>query len=96
MVATVVVVMVVVTSFASVFVNVVKAEKQTVVRQLNVPNAQVGVQTATVVVVLLSLRKLLLQKLLLQKLLLKRPRRIRRRKLLQLQQKPNLGFIQHV
>ena len=27
---------------------------------------------------------------------LKRLRRIRRRKLLQLQQKPNLGFIQHV
>jgi hypothetical protein len=49
------------------------------------------VQTVTVVVAPSSLKKQLLQKQLLKKL-----RRIRRRKLLQLQLKPNFGFTQNV
>ena len=84
------VVMVVVTSFASVLLSAVKAEKQTVVSQRNALIAPADVQTVTVVVAPSSPKKLLLQKQLLKKL-----RRIRRRKLLKLQLKPNFGFTQH-
>jgi hypothetical protein len=61
------------------------------VAQADVLIAQADVQTETVVVAPLSLKKQPLQKQ-----LLKKRRRIRRRKLLQLQLKPNFGFTQNV
>jgi len=108
MVATVVVVMVVVMVFFIVVVIVATVSKPLLVIHVNHTNAlvarvavqntqadaqivQADVQTATVVVVLSSLKKLLQQKLLLRRL-----RRIRKRKPLQLQLKPNIGFTQHV
>lgn len=108
MVATVVVVMVVVMVFFIVVAIVATVSKPLLVIHVNHTNARVArvavqntqadaqiaradVQTATVVVVLSSLKKLLPQKQ-----LLKRPRRIRKRKLQQLQLKPNIGFTQQV
>ena len=94
MVATVVVVMVVVMVFFIVVVIVATVSKLPLVIHVNHTNVQIAqadVQTATVVVVLSSLKKLLQQKQ-----LLRRPRRIRKRKPLQLQLKPNIGFIKHV
>jgi hypothetical protein len=58
--------MVVVTSFASVLLSAVKAEKQTVVSQRNALIAPADVQTVTVVVAPSSPKKLLLQKQLLK------------------------------
>lgn len=101
MVATVVVVMVVVMVFFTVIAIDATVRKQLLVVLVNHTNAlvarvdvqiaQADVQTATVVADPSSLKKQLLQKQLLKKL-----RRIRRRKLLQLQQKPDFGFTQYV
>ena len=98
MVATVVVVMVVVMVFFTVIAIDAMVHKQLAANRTNalvaradVLIAQADVQTVTVVVAPSSLKKQLLQKQLLKKL-----RRIRRRKLLQLQLKPNFGFTQNV
>jgi hypothetical protein len=98
MVATVVVVMVVVMVFFTVIAIDAMVHKQRAANRTNalvaradVLIAQADVQTVTVVVAPSSLKKQLLQKQLLKKL-----RRIRRRKLLQLQLKPNFGFTQNV
>lgn len=98
MVATVVVVMVVVMVFFTVIAIDAMVHKQLAANRTNalvaradVLIARADVQTVTVVVAPSSLKKQLLQKQLLKKL-----RRIRRRKLLQLQLKPNFGFTQNV
>ncbi len=91
MVATVVVVMVVVMVFFTVIAIDAMVHKQLAANRTNALVARADVQTVTVVVAPSSLKKQLLQKQLLKKL-----RRIRRRKLLQLQLKPNFGFTQNV
>ena len=98
MVATVVVVMVVVMVFFTVIAIDAMVHKQLTANRTNalvaradVLIARADVQTVTVVVAPSSLKKQLLKKQLLRKL-----RRIRRRKLLQLQLKPDFGFTQNV